>query len=152
MGMCVVILALIRMVTDLNQNYRFKIILLFFANFYKLGEPLMLLLHWQFDSYINGFPQYADDVHVLNNVTLVNPENLSRDFKYLIGWVKISSILFHHSSMVSCQKSPTRHAYAWQIGPFWQDILELSESSWSWLCLIQNVIQKTERWNMYFHQ
>ena len=28
----------------------------------------MLLLHWQFDSYINGFPQYADDVHVLNNV------------------------------------------------------------------------------------
>ena len=23
-------------------------------------------------------------------------------------------------SMVSCQKGPTRHAYAWQIGPFWQ--------------------------------
>ena len=28
--------------------------------------------------------------------------------------------------MVSCQKGPTRHAYAWQIGPFWQDTLELS--------------------------
>ena len=28
------------------------------------------------------------------------------------------------SSMVSCQKGPTRHAYAWQIGPFWQDTLE----------------------------
>ena len=26
---------------------------------------------------------------------------------------------------VSCQKGPTRHSYAWQIGPFWQDILEL---------------------------
>ena len=25
------------------------------------------------------------------------------------------------SSMVSCQKGPIRHAYAWQIGPFWQD-------------------------------
>ena len=25
------------------------------------------------------------------------------------------------TSMVSCQKGPTRHAYAWQIGPFWQD-------------------------------
>ena len=25
--------------------------------------------------------------------------------------------------MVSCQKGPTRHAYAWQIGPFWQDTL-----------------------------
>ena len=23
--------------------------------------------------------------------------------------------------MVSCQKDPTRHAYAWRIGPFWQD-------------------------------
>ena len=29
-------------------------------------------------------------------------------------------------TMVSCQKGPTRHAYAWQIGPFWQDALELS--------------------------
>ena len=29
------------------------------------------------------------------------------------------------NSRVSCQKGPTRHAYAWQIGPFWQDTLEL---------------------------
>ena len=28
-------------------------------------------------------------------------------------------------SRVSCQKGPTRHAYAWQIGPFWQDKLDL---------------------------
>ena len=27
--------------------------------------------------------------------------------------------------MVSCQKGPTRHAYAWQIGPFWQDNLDI---------------------------
>ena len=27
--------------------------------------------------------------------------------------------------MVSCQKGPTRHACAWQIGPFWQDTIEL---------------------------
>ena len=26
--------------------------------------------------------------------------------------------------MVSWQKDPTRHDYAWQIGPFWQDTLE----------------------------
>ena len=25
--------------------------------------------------------------------------------------------------MVSCQKGPSRHAYTWQIGPFWQDTL-----------------------------
>ena len=28
-------------------------------------------------------------------------------------------------SMVSCQKGPTRHAYAWQIGPFGQDTLDI---------------------------
>ena len=27
--------------------------------------------------------------------------------------------------MVSYQKGPTRHAYAWQIEPFWQDTLEI---------------------------
>ena len=28
-------------------------------------------------------------------------------------------------SMVSCQKGPTHHAYAWQIGPFWQNTLNV---------------------------
>ena len=28
-------------------------------------------------------------------------------------------------SRLSCQKGPTRHANAWQIGPFWQDTLEM---------------------------
>ena len=28
--------------------------------------------------------------------------------------------------MVSCQKGPTHHAYAWQIGPFWQDTLDIA--------------------------
>ena len=31
--------------------------------------------------------------------------------------------------MVSCQKGPTRHAYAWQIGPFWQDTLDIYNAS-----------------------
>ena len=35
-------------------------------------------------------------------------------------------------SRVSCQKGPTRHAYAWQIGPFWQDTLNLRSSSSVW--------------------
>ena len=30
---------------------------------------------------------------------------------------------------VSCQKGPTRHAYAWQIGPFWQDTLDVQVCS-----------------------
>ena len=34
-------------------------------------------------------------------------------------------VIMKCKSMVSCQKGPTRHAYAWQIGPFWQDTLEM---------------------------
>ena len=34
--------------------------------------------------------------------------------------------------MVSCQKGPTRHAYAWQIGPFWQDKLDFSHCYAVW--------------------
>ena len=34
-----------------------------------------------------------------------------------------------HKSMVSCQKGPNCHAYAWQIGPFWQDTLKISSDS-----------------------
>ena len=30
-----------------------------------------------------------------------------------------------HMSRVSCQKDPTRHAYAWQIRPFWQETLDV---------------------------
>ena len=32
--------------------------------------------------------------------------------------------------MVSYQKSPTCHAYAWQIGPFWQDTLDFMGCTW----------------------
>ena len=35
--------------------------------------------------------------------------------------------------MVSCQKGPTRHAYAWQIRPFWQDTLKYV---WGYLVII----------------
>ena len=52
-------------------------------------------------------------------------------------------------SIVSCQKGPTRHAYAWQIGPFWQDTLDIclfaATVSSSWCigpCLIIRCCQK----------
>ena len=38
-----------------------------------------------------------------------------------------------HISMVSCKKGPTRHAYAWQIGPFWQDTLDMG---YRYVCII----------------
>ena len=31
----------------------------------------------------------------------------------------------NHTSRVSCQKGPTRHAYAGQIGPIWQYTLDM---------------------------
>ena len=34
-------------------------------------------------------------------------------------------IQIFHKSRVSSQKGPTRHAYAWQIGPFRLDTLEI---------------------------
>ena len=36
--------------------------------------------------------------------------------------------------MVSCQKGPARHAYTWQIGPFWQDTLELDKGTTTYVC------------------
>ena len=43
----------------------------------------------------------------------------------LVFSLPLSIILVKIMSMVSCQKGPTRHAYAWQIGPFWQDTLDV---------------------------
>ena len=32
-----------------------------------------------------------------------------------------------HTSRVPCQKGPTRHGYAWQIEPFWQDTVDMTD-------------------------
>ena len=39
------------------------------------------------------------------------------------NWTK--KIKHIHISRVSCKKGPTCHAYAWQIGHFWQDTLDI---------------------------
>ena len=60
-------------------------------------------------------------------------------YNLLSQWVKLR---------VSCQKGPTRHAYAWQIGPFWQDTLEI----WPWLTMWHSAyctetdLLSTDRW------
>ena len=45
---------------------------------------------------------------------------LSGHFITFMWWIPSAYLI----SMVSCQKGSTRHAYAWQIGPFWQDTLD----------------------------
>ena len=49
---------------------------------------------------------------------------IANALRYLIVQLAID-INKVHNSMVSCQKGPTSHAYAWQIGPFWQDTLDM---------------------------
>ena len=51
----------------------------------------------------------------------------------------------HIMSMVSCQKGPTRHAYAWQIGPFRQDTLDVCfYSSYYFFCI--HAVHSTASW------
>ena len=42
--------------------------------------------------------------------------------------IVISFFMQYHISRVSCRKDPTRRAYVWQIGPFWQDTLQIHDS------------------------
>ena len=46
--------------------------------------------------------------------------------RFSIHILTYQSIDKNYMSRVSCQKGPTRHAYAWQIGPFWQDTIDVS--------------------------
>ena len=48
--------------------------------------------------------------------------NVSLTF-VLTTWF-LASVYTYLIPMVSCQKGLIRHAYAWQIGPFWQDTLD----------------------------
>ena len=43
----------------------------------------------------------------------------------LLSCINPSIWTYGFRSMVSCRKGPTRHAYTWQIGPFWQNTLEV---------------------------
>ena len=53
------------------------------------------------------------------------------DFAHIRHWYcgndKITPLPVNQpwKSRVSCQNGPTSHAYAWQIGPFWQDTLKI---------------------------
>ena len=55
------------------------------------------------------------------------PNNVSVRFWLSLIGVCVSYCLSmtYVISRVSCQKGPTRHAYTWQIGPFWQDTLDM---------------------------
>ena len=59
-------------------------------------------------------------------VARAGTSNYTREFNDGIMTTLFLMTLHTRNSMVSCQKGPIRHAYAWQLGPFWQDTLELT--------------------------
>ena len=53
--------------------------------------------------------------------------NQDRVLLCMINTLRLLEIM----SRVSCQKGPTHHAYAWQIGPSWQDTLDVCVNEWT---------------------
>ena len=104
---------------------------------------------WQRKSYWNSRPQDVDhfvyawlclsrtwfSLFIVNCALIVSCHRaIGRDYGSIIQ----NCLPMNNSnqpSMVFCQKSPTRHAYAWQIGPFWQDTLVMSWAK----CIIHRV-------------
>ena len=64
----------------------------------------------------------------LTIIKLVSWHGNSFLFIVFVRGIFWSLMVTDHISMVSCQKGPTRHVYAWQIGPFWQDTLDMALS------------------------
>ena len=81
---------------------------------------LYLSIHLWWYYTISVSPLYA----VLSHVFV---DRCTAFFK-LHCFVHIDGILPKGLSMVSCQKGPIRHASALQIGPFWQDTLDISHT------------------------
>ena len=122
------------------------IIRLFQEQFISNWKWVLLAMHgWHFykpkyvryTCAIDTYKCYSKSAHALGNgcgphdgMKLLTHSKTSRNIQpqkgeYLLAnefmWVHIR----HYISMVSCQKGPIRHAYAWQIGPFWQDTLDI---------------------------
>ena len=63
-------------------------------------------------------PQWVNKA--THNKTFINCD-WHRRYTYQVNDQELNE---RHNTRVSFQKGPTRHAYAWQIGPFWQDALD----------------------------
>ena len=107
---------------------------------------------------INNDCQQGRVMHRMKGALLMNLGKLDF-FSFAIGafcWCSISQYrciihevylctCIHMTSRVSCQKGPTRHAYAWQIGPFWQDTLDVSVFADFTVCHLQHQLSTVFR-------
>ena len=56
-------------------------------------------------------------------------ENITENYPYVYS-LTILDMVYNNGILPKGPKGPTRHAYAWQIGPLWQDTLELLSDIW----------------------
>ena len=82
---------------------------------HQYSTPIMILIetksHKNFPAKLNTFIS----------------ERINEYLAYSICHVPSYVAFINQRSRVPRQKGPTRHAYAWQIGPFWQDTLEMRD-------------------------
>ena len=74
---------------------------------------------------ISGVSANTETARLINQRPGKNVDSAERDRNY-IRLAESYKKSTHYESMVSCQKGPTRHAYTWQIGPFWQETLGMT--------------------------
>ena len=88
-----------------------------------ISATLMLILHCTILDFKKSFSlnKFKRNKHS-TFLWMLNLKSLICDF---IASCKIDVDLEFIIWLVSCQKGPTRHAYVWQIGPFWQDNLNM---------------------------
>ena len=69
-----------------------------------------------------NFSEILIEIHTFSFKKMHLKMSSGKWWPFCLGLNVLIAILI---SRVSCQKGPTRQAYAWQIGPFWQDTLNM---------------------------
>ena len=98
---------------------------------YLCSRPYNLPNNWTLTVVHVTWKLITEDVALVWKLCLQYPHYVHNLFCSFLVYMHLTEYISHrihiiiHISMVSCQKGPIRHAYAWQIEPFWQDILDM---------------------------
>ena len=133
--------------TDLSTWCDFFMFYFPYSQYFRMINVFKKWMWLSWEINLNDKSLMALLVEVLQIICLKNCSTLSASFSAFPPFLStIASVLYrtyrilvqgwgyHHTwhmissdiiSRVSCQKGPTRHAYAWQIGPFWQNTFDM---------------------------
>ena len=112
-----------------------------------------LMYYLFFPSFISQFPifllyfifLYMGSMYITVHIM----EACNKDYYYYYYYYYYYNII-QLMWMVSCQKGPTGHAYAWQIRLFWQDTLELSVPHQTFPLNIAVLLSRMMHWCILF--